>query len=87
MDGLLIRGLQAMLQTTNDKRLLETLNTDKKSDVDMANGNKECVKGKGTCKIRMMNESGHISNAELTDVLFAPQITGTMTFKLHSLIR
>lgn len=68
----------ATSHVTNDKRLLETLNTDKSSDVDMANGNKECVKGKGTCKVQMMNESGDISNAKLTSVLYAPQITGNM---------
>lgn len=48
------------------------------SNVGMANGNKECVEGKGTCKIQMMNVSGDISTARLTNILFAPQIAGNM---------
>lgn len=68
----------ATSHVTNDKRLLEMLNTDMSSKVDMANGSKVCVKGKGTCKFKMINSSGDASDAKLTNVLFAPQITGNM---------
>lgn len=68
----------ATSHVTNDKRLLEMLKTDMSKKVYMANGNKVCVKGKGTCKFKMMNSSGDVSDAKLTNILFPPQITGNM---------
>ncbi|KMQ89570.1 retrovirus-related gag-pol polyprotein [Lasius niger] len=45
---------------------------------DVANGSKECVEGKGTCEVKIVNDCGDTSIATLTDVLYAPQIAGNI---------
>lgn len=46
--------------------------------MDVVNGNKECVEGKGTCEVKIVNDCGDTSTATLTDVLYAPQIAGNI---------
>lgn len=67
----------ATSHVTNNKQLFDEFNATQ-SNVSVANGDKECVDGKGTCKIEMLNQSGIASTAVLTDVLYAPQINGNM---------
>lgn len=46
--------------------------------MNVANGNKKFVEGKGTCKVKIVNECGDISVATLTNVAYVPQITGNI---------
>lgn len=63
---------------SNNKQLFSTLDTEKCSSIDVANGNKESVKGKGTIKIAMVNDCGSVHSAAIQDVLYAPDIAGNM---------
>lgn len=49
-----------------------------KNSINVANGEKVNVEGKGTCEIEFVNEKGDISKALLTDVLFVPKIKGNL---------
>ena len=62
----------------NNPNLMAKFDTQHKCKVDVANGGTENVHGKGTCKIKLMNESGSTTAAVLSNVLYAPQITENM---------
>lgn len=68
----------ATSHVTNNKNLLTTIDGMYKSNVNLANGTKTGVAGKGSCKINVQNDSGDVSIATITDVLYAPDIDGNM---------
>lgn len=68
----------ATSHVTNNKRLFNTFDSSKHSLVTVANSNIESVNGKGTCDVSLVNESGKISDAKLSDVLYAPKIHGNL---------
>lgn len=75
-DWLLDSG--ATSHVVNNANLLSNINTQQSSKIDVANGDKETVHGKGTCFIPFVNNKGDVTKTTLTDVLYAPQITGNM---------
>lgn len=68
----------ATSHVVNNRHLFMKFDSHHKSQVDVANGGTESVCGKGTCSIEILNESGNVAQLKLSNVLFAPQITGNM---------
>lgn len=68
----------ATSHVVNNPNLLLKFDSQHKSQVDVANGSTECVRGKGTCKVELVNENGSTAQLTLSNVLFAPHITSNM---------
>lgn len=63
---------------TDNKHLFETFESAQNAEVEVANGEIEHVKMKGTCVINLFNNAGERSTLKLNDVLYAPNIKGSM---------
>lgn len=61
---------------SNNRSLFAELRPITNKKVKIANGSKIDILGIGTCRIRLMNERGKWTTCLLTDVLFAPDLTG-----------
>lgn len=68
----------ATSHVTNNKHLFNTFDATANSTVKVANNSIEKVKGKGMCKVNLVNENGQTSTAKLGDVLYAPNIQGNL---------
>lgn len=49
-----------------------------RSEIDLADGNKVSIIGRGACAIRCVNSNGDVTTATVTDVLYAPDIGGNL---------
>lgn len=68
----------ATSHVTSNKRCFDSFERINSSTLNVANGEKVHVQGKGTCKVEFINSDGVISCAIMTDVLYAPQINGNL---------
>lgn len=63
---------------TGIKKNFTSIDESFRSFVDMADGNKVNVLGKGVCAIDCLNSSGLKTTVQITDVLYAPQVNGSL---------
>lgn len=68
----------ATSHVTNNKSILTSIDGMCNGDVNLADGTKTKFAGRGTCEIDMMNSDGRISKAKVTNVLYTPNIDGSM---------
>lgn len=68
----------ATSHVVNNPNLLTKFDTRQCSQVDVANGGTESVHGKGSCVIEFVNENGNVAQTTISNILYAPQITGNM---------
>lgn len=67
----------ATCHIANDKKAFVTLNKIE-HHLTVADGRQVHVKGKGTCRIELVNENGDKKTALITDVLYIPEIEGNL---------
>lgn len=68
----------ATSHVTSDKSHFTTFEHTTSTSLNVANGEKVNIRGKGTCKLEFVNSDGIESSAIATDVLYAPEINGNL---------
>lgn len=63
---------------TGNKRFFVSINDAYRGEVDLADGTKVSIIGRGTCAIQCVDGSGNVTTAIVTDVLYAPKVSGNL---------
>lgn len=63
---------------TGNKEFFVSLDDEYRGEVDLADGTKVNIIGKGTCAIKCVNNKGNVITANITDVLYSPKIGGNL---------
>lgn len=68
----------ATRHVVNNKSFFTTLDESYKSVIEVASGEKVCVSGIGSGKLRFLSNNGTVNQALVRDVLFAPKMKGNI---------
>lgn len=68
----------ATSHVTSDKSCFTTFEHTTSTSLNVANGEKVNIRGKGTCKLEFVNSDGIESSTIVTNVLYAPEINGNL---------
>lgn len=77
MDGWIVDSGATSHLTGNRKNFI-SMDETYRSIVDLADGNKVNVLGRGVCAVKCMTSSGSVMTAQITDVLYTPQVNGSL---------